>query len=141
VSADFRTEHFKGYHRPDGEVPYIHVTPYASGSDYAIGDFTLGDIGELVQMAGMAWPSCPGVEVRYVIEARRPGQAWRGMWSALLGIVGAADLDETAEEFALSTFAGLSGGGSGLEWRLVRRTTVASDEILTLDTQTCPGGC
>ena len=129
MSADFRTEHFKAYLHPDRGVPYIHVV-HAVGEEYPAGDFSLGDVGELVELAGQAWPACPGVKVQFVIEARRPGQRWAVMWSAV-----AADEDGAeggvSQEFADATWAGFAGyQPSVLEYRLVRRTTVTADEVL-----------
>jgi hypothetical protein len=132
VSADFRTEHFKGYLHPDGDVPYIHIR--TATDDYPLGtSLSLGEIGELVQLAGQAWASATAVQVRYVIEARRGYDGtlsnphpWAVMWSAV------ADEDNQAgvsEDFAKVTFGGMSVAGA-LEWRLVCRTTVTADEVL-----------
>jgi hypothetical protein len=129
MSADFGTGHYKGYlHNSSqpGHEPYIHVTQVSSGDDYAVGDFALADIGELVEMAGQAWPGDGRVEVRFVIEVRRhPGTPWVQMWSAL------ADDDfenGVPESYAAETLDGFL--NSAMEWRLTRRTTVTAVEVL-----------
>jgi hypothetical protein len=163
VSADFRTDHLKGYlhpwpgSSPEGHEPYIHVV-HAVDQEYPLGDFTLAGIAELVQMAGQAWARCPGVVVRYVIETRRRYDGtgpnphpWTIMWRA---VAGEDDQAGVSEDFARQAFDGMHSSqrvlacfeagalATGLEWRLVRRTSVTSDEILSPDAgQTCPGGC
>jgi hypothetical protein len=137
MSADFRTENYKGYLHHDKyasspareERSWIHVTQADHDSDYAIGDFTLADLAQLVEMAGQAWPGRPGVEVRYVIEARLPGREWQPMWSAPVSEDGSGD--GVGEEFAQTALAGFRAGGSArMEWRLVQRTTLTADEVL-----------
>ena len=135
MSADFRTEHFKGYSHGTGDGAYIHVVAVAppdkhgwGGGESTLGGFTLGEIGELAEMAGQAWPEAAGVEVRYVIECRLDGgmvaKEWTPVWSAL-----ASQVDE---EFAAITYSGMLGGSvmEAMKWRLVRRTTVTRDEVL-----------
>jgi hypothetical protein len=127
VSADYRTENLKGYGHLD--KGYIHVDHLDETDGHnPVGDFAFGEIAELAQMAAMAWPAAPGVEVRYVIEAHRPGQSWAAMWSARV-----ADDDPAGGgvslEFAEVTFAELP-KTPPLEWRLVRRTTITHDETL-----------
>jgi len=47
VSADFRTEHFKGWQH-DG---YVHVARVdAGGQEYPLGDLTAGEVAELASM-------------------------------------------------------------------------------------------
>ena len=131
MSADYGTDHFKGYGHLDREPGYIHVTYKAD--DSALGAFSLADITELVQLAGRAWPD--QVEARFEIEARggydgtgtNPHQ-WKRMWSAKLG-VGFPD-EADSETFARLAFDGMSAGGGVMEWRLVRRTVVSAVEIL-----------
>jgi hypothetical protein len=129
VSADYGTEHFKGYHH-DG---WIHVT-YKDSGESALGSFTPAEIAELADLAGQAWPGGPGVEVRYVIECRRPSpdpRRWRAMWSAVADDTGGGDTVGVSEEFAEITYDGFAKVGSdNLEWRLVRRTTLTADETL-----------
>lgn len=145
MSADFGTEHYKGYLHPvpgsrSGQEPYIHVTQADSGSDYAIGDFSLPDLSELVQMAGQAWPHGAGVEVQFVIEARRPGRGeWQEVWSAPADedSDGVAICEEDAkallEAFSSAQVTRELDWQPGLEWRLSRRTVLAAVEVLSPD--------
>jgi hypothetical protein len=130
MSADYGTEHFKGYGHLDMDPPYIHVVMRAG--EAALGNFDLAEIGELVQLAGQAWPAATAVEVRYVIETRRRYDGtgsnphpWTLMWSAL------ADEEQdhgVSEDYARTAFDGFC--DDRREWRLLRRTTVAADEPL-----------
>jgi hypothetical protein len=142
MSADFRTEHFKGYSHPDGPEPYIHVMEAAPpgdpwGGEAARGSFSLAEIAELVQMAGQAWAACPGVEVWFVIEARLDGGRAAKDWTTVWDAPATPELNDlwdkgVDEEFAQITFAGMLTGSvmEAVQWRLVRRTTVTHDEVL-----------
>lgn len=139
MSADYGTGRFKAYgHRDPKGVPYLHVVMRDTGGRFEgeapLGNLTLAEIAELALLAGQAWPAGPGVEVRYVIEARRPGkEQWQPMWSAL------ADDDGdhgVSEHFAGEAYDGFA--HSKLEWRLVRRTTVTADEILRSSEEPAP---
>src|SRR6185437_4133459 len=59
MSADYRTDHYKGYaHFKDhaGTVPtWIHVT-YRQEGEPALGSFTREDLERLVELARQAWP-------------------------------------------------------------------------------------
>ena len=132
MSADFRTEHFKGYEHK-GSVHVVVVPPPDDrwGTEWALGDFSLAEITELAEMAGQAWPSSPGVQVRFEIEVRLPGAKVIKDWS----VVWSAPATEADEDFAEATYAGMRGappaeGMQALQWRLVRRTTVTHEEIL-----------
>jgi hypothetical protein len=130
MSADYRTGRFKGYAHtgPSGEVAWVHVT-HAAGGD-AMGSFALTDITALAELAGRAWPSGPGVQVRWVIEARRPGQLdWRVMWSAPDGDL--EDLGGVDEDYARTVYAQFA--KTPMEWRLVHRVTVTADEVITVE--------
>jgi hypothetical protein len=54
VSADYRTEHYKGYNHLDANPPWIHVVLRYDGS--AVGSFSREEITELVELAEQAWP-------------------------------------------------------------------------------------
>jgi hypothetical protein len=110
----------------------VHVV--TGDLDDPVGSFALRDIRELAGMAGQAWPDQPGVQVRFVIEARRPGQSWAVMWSAPATPELNSLWDKGVDaEFALITFQGMSSAAGALEWRLARRTTVTHDEIIDPD--------
>jgi len=134
VSADFGTEHFKGYFHGHTTGPgYIHVVMRAGDGPFSgeapLGNFTLGEITELAALAGQAWPSGPGVSVRYVIECQsrtRPDAPWTEVWWVVADETGDAGV---SEDYAQLTFEGMT--NSMMEWRLVRRTVVSSDEIFS----------
>jgi hypothetical protein len=126
MSADYGTEHFKGY----GHGDWIHVV-YKDDGEPVLGSFTLTHVGELVQLAGQAWPATAGVEVRYVIEQRRGEgemrRPWTLAWSAL------ADDEQdvgVTERYARDVLKGFADGTPAAEWRLSRRTIVTADEPL-----------
>lgn len=131
MSADFRAGNLTGYGHLDQDPPYIHVVFTDPGGPFPgeapLGNFDLADLGNLVRLAGQAWPGL--VEVRYVIEHRRPGGDWRPGWSALAA---ESDSGGVSEEFAAVTLEEFRKTGE-LEWRLARRTLLAADEILDGD--------
>lgn len=123
MSADYRTASFKGYGHPTGaERPASLHVAYAD-DEHGLGAFSLAEIGELAALAGQAWPDGEGVEVRYVIEQRRPRSGWMPVWSAVAG-------EDDAEYLARSTYESFANAGSLYRFRLVCRTTVTADEIL-----------
>lgn len=131
MSADFETEHFKGYLHTvpgsrSGQEPYIHVTQAGDGGYYPAGSFTLAEITELAAMAGQAWPEGAGVRIRYEIEFRREhSEEWTLAWGMNAGMAGG---DEPDEDYAQAVYEGFNAEGT---WRLVRRTVLTSDEVLS----------
>jgi hypothetical protein len=130
MSADYGTSRFKGFAQRDGGIHVVYRNVDGS-TGHALGTFALEEIGELVQLAGQAWPAGPGVEVRYVIEMRRGAgelrRPWTLVWSAL------ADDEQdvgVGEEYARDVLKGFADGTPASEWRLSRRTIVTADERL-----------
>lgn len=55
MSADYGTEHYKGYHHEwDGQT-WIHVRRRELSED-PVGDFSREEIAELAELAEQAWP-------------------------------------------------------------------------------------
>jgi hypothetical protein len=54
MSADYGTEHYKGFDHLDGHPPSIHVTRRFDGSK--VWSFSREEITELVELAEQAWP-------------------------------------------------------------------------------------
>ena len=54
MSADYGTEHLKGFHHQRGGSEWIHVI--YRREDYALGDFDREAVIELVELAEQAWP-------------------------------------------------------------------------------------
>jgi hypothetical protein len=61
--------------------------------------------------------------INFVVEARSPGKPWTTMWGSPGG-------SPEYEALARTQFDVCRGGHSGLEYRLVRRTAVITDEVL-----------
>lgn len=55
MSADYQTEHLKGFHHQRNGSEWIHVT-YRREDSGRLGDFSRDDIAELVELAEQAWP-------------------------------------------------------------------------------------
>lgn len=69
MSADYGTEHFKGFHHRRHGGEWIHVTHRRDDSG-ALGDFSREEIAELVELAEQAWPGL-SEELAAAVAARK----------------------------------------------------------------------
>ena len=79
MSADYSTEHFKGWHHRLHGGDWIHVA-YRNDDGHALGDFSREEITELVHLAGQAWPGlaedlADAASARAALEAREDEDA------------------------------------------------------------------
>lgn len=100
-----------------------------------VDDITVSTV-DLIMERGVR-PAGSAERVEYVVEARLPGarvvKGWTVMWSAVVGEDASGMEEAELAEFAAATFEGMSGAPGGLEWRLVRRTSVIRDEVISPD--------
>ena len=124
MSADYGTEHFKGYAHLDRIPPYIAVVHRADPRDrfpaeHPVGMFSREEITELVELAEQAWPGLAESVIAAVRQVR-PSVQWAVAWGSTdlndgVGYVEVYDDEEDAGDHV-----GLYPGGS-----VVRRTVLS----------------